>query len=74
MNIIKNGIPVIYAWGVNYRLKKLAKNAISLTNGENSIGWNKSSQEYAYYHPLPRSYQKQKEWYETIEEKLLKFK
>tara|TARA_R110000744_G_scaffold128298_2_gene235303 strand:+ start:670 stop:1299 length:630 start_codon:yes stop_codon:yes gene_type:complete len=69
-----NGIPVIYAWGVNYRLRKFAKRAIALTKNENSIGWNKPGHEYAFYHPLPRTYKKQKEWYEIINKKLSEFK
>ena len=51
-----------------------AKRAIALTKNENSIGWNKPGHEYAFYHPLPRTYKKQKEWYEIINKKLSEFK
>ena len=64
------GIPVIYAWGVNKKLMSLAKRALETTRTENSIGWNKPRYDFAYYHPLPRSYKKQREWSETIEEKI----
>ena len=63
------GITVIYAWGVNKKLFSLAENALKSTKTKNSVGWNKPKNVFAYYHPLPRSYKKQKEWYETIEKK-----
>lgn len=64
------GIPVIYAWGINKKLIHLAKCAIKATEAESSFGWRKPKFDFAYYHPLPRSYKKQKEWYEAIESKL----
>lgn len=61
------GIPVIYAWGINKKLVHLAKCVFTVTNAESFFGWRKPKFDFAYYHPLPRSYKKQKEWYEAIE-------
>lgn len=59
-------VPVIYAWGVNSALNKLAKRAIEKINNPNHIGIRKVEAKYAYYHPLPRSKNKGKEWVEKI--------
>ncbi|WP_426065231.1 hypothetical protein [Flavobacterium sp. DSP2-3-1] len=61
-------IPVIFAWGVNrnlFELAALAKERIGLVNVS---GLKKEGEEYAYYHPLPQNYNKQKEWVINITE------
>ncbi|SEG47767.1 DUF1643 domain-containing protein [Flavobacterium urumqiense] len=61
-------IPVIFAWGVNrnlFELAALAKERIGLVNVS---GLKKEGEEYAYYHPLPQTYNKQKEWVINITE------
>lgn len=63
---VKN-IPVIFAWGVNEKLSELATLTIKRIGEVNPIGLKKN--EYAYYHPLPQSFTKQKEWVEKITEK-----
>ena len=61
------GIPVIYAWGVSKKLKKLAEKAMRQINEPNPIGLQKEGFEYAYYHPYPRGNgNKQKEWLEKV--------
>ena len=62
---VKN-IPVIFAWGVNKNLKELANLAINKIGFEKSFGLKKEGLDFAYYHPLPQNYNKQKEWVETI--------
>ena len=69
-NLYVSDVPVIYAWGVNKKLMSLAKSALKITRNEKNIGWNKPKYDFAFYHPLPRSQKKQKEWYELIEEKI----
>jgi hypothetical protein len=64
---VKN-VPVIFAWGVNKNLKILAQKAIKRITTNNSIGLKKNGVDFAYYHPLPQIYQKQKEWVENITE------
>ena len=74
INLYVKGVPVIYAWGVNKKLVSLAKSALLFTRTENSIGWKKSNYDFAYYHPLPRSFMKQIEWYENIDQIMKKAK
>jgi len=66
---IKN-VPVIFGWGVNYRLKPLALKAIEFCNVSNPFGHQKSKFPWAYYHPLPPNTHKQKEWVNKITKQL----
>lgn len=68
---VKN-IPVIFAWGVNKNLFELAKMTIKLIGETKPIGLNKNGYEYAYYHPLPQDYTKQKEWVDKITDMIKK--
>ncbi len=61
-------VPVIFAWGVNKRLIDLAHQAIECIGCKNPIGLNKEGLSFAYYHPLPQNFNKQKEWVEKITE------
>lgn len=63
-----NKVPIIFAWGVHYKLRFLANKAIKKINVKNPIGIKKKKNNYAYYHPLPRTHQKQKEWIININE------
>ena len=63
-------IPVIFAWGVNEKLSELATLTIKRIGEANPIGLKKN--EFAYYHPLPQNYTKQKEWVEKITEMIKK--
>jgi hypothetical protein len=63
-------IPVIYGWGVNPALTGLSKLAIEAINHSNPVGLRKSGSGYAYYHPLPRIYEKQLEWVEKVSQML----
>lgn len=65
-NYFVNSAPVIFAWGVNEQLQALANNAKKRIGAENPIGYKKEGLDFAYYHPLPQSYTKQKEWLEKI--------
>ena len=58
---VKN-VPVIYGWGVDSSLSDLAKQAVERINAPNPVGLKKKDTECAYYHPLPRIYNKQVEW------------
>ncbi len=60
--------PVVFAWGVHYKLRELTKLAVDTLNVKNPIGLEKENNKY--YHPLPRNYQKQKEWVEKITSQL----
>lgn len=64
---IKN-IPVIFAWGVNKKLNKLAKQAIKIVSEKKCeiIGFKKKDFDFAYYHPLPRNIKSQERWIEEI--------
>lgn len=62
---VKN-IPVIFAWGVNEKLSELATTAVEQIGETQPIGLKKNRFDYAYYHPLPQNYTKQKEWVEKI--------
>jgi hypothetical protein len=68
---VKN-IPVIFAWGVNEKLSELATTAIKQIGETQPIGLKKNGFDYAYYHPLPQNYLKQKEWVEKISEMIKK--
>lgn len=59
-------IPVIYAWGVDTKLKPLALKAIKTCNIQNPYGHQKPNFPWAYYHPLPPNTHKQKEWVQKI--------
>lgn len=61
-----NNTPVIFAWGVNKKLMKLAIQAINRIGEIKPIGIKKLGFEYAYYHPLPQNHKKQVEWVEKI--------
>ena len=58
----------IYAWGVDERLKKIARQALEVlyTYGSKKIGIPHSINQYGYYHPLPRGKEKQIKWVDTI--------
>ncbi|MFT5274788.1 MAG: hypothetical protein ACI9J2_001318 [Saprospiraceae bacterium] len=66
---IKN-VPVIYAWGVNDALFELAEKASNTLNSAKPVGLRKDNTHYAYYHPLPPSTPKQKEWVTEISKML----
>lgn len=68
---VKN-IPVIFAWGVSEKLHELASIAINRIGETKQIGLKKSEYKYAYYHPLPQNYTKQREWVERITEMIIK--
>lgn len=59
-------IPVIFAWGVSKNLEELAEMTINRISEEYPIGLKKQGFDFAYYHPLPQNYNKQKEWIEYI--------
>jgi hypothetical protein len=58
---------IIKAWGVHYKLNRLAEMAESELNDikNKKIGWNKVNTT-KYYHPLPKSHEKQKQWVKEI--------
>jgi len=67
---VKN-VPVIYAWGVSKKLRKLAESAMNRINHPNPIGRRKEGCSFCYYHPLPRgNKEKQKKWVDKIVEAL----
>ncbi|MEI6753755.1 MAG: DUF1643 domain-containing protein [Paludibacter sp.] len=59
-------VPVILAWGVNKKLRKLAENAISRINDDKTYGISKKGDNYAYYHPLPPNQESQRKWVKDI--------
>ncbi len=69
-NYYEDGIKTIFAWGVDDRLNPLAVAAIKRIGLKNSFGINKKGKEFAFYHPLPQNYIKQKEWVELITKQL----
>jgi len=64
--LFRQGVPVIYGWGVNSNLERLAKEAIHRISEENPIGIRKNGVEWAYYHPRPRIHTKQTEWVNAV--------
>ncbi len=56
--------PVIFASGVNYKLRFLTREAISKFEDNRIIGI--KNMKDLFYHPLPRSKQKQEEWVDEI--------
>lgn len=66
LTLFRQGIPVIYGWGVNSNLEGLAREAISRISEKNPIGIRKDGIEWAYYHPLPRIHSKQIEWVNSV--------
>ena len=69
-SLFVKGVPIIYGWGVSSSLTELAKLAIEKINHPSPIGLKKDSEKYAYYHPLPRIYNKQIEWVERVSQML----
>ena len=65
---VKN-VPVLLAWGVNKKLENLALLALKRLNNARHFGFLKSGSASAYYHPLPRTEVKQKEWLSKMERK-----
>lgn len=59
-------VPVIYAWGVDTRLKVLSELAIKAINQEHPIGKKKKGTTSSYYHALPRNQNDKKEWVNTV--------
>ena len=70
--LFEKNIPVIFAWGVNEKLSELASTAIEQIGETQPIGLKKKESDYAYYHPLPQNYLKQKEWVKKISEMIKK--
>lgn len=64
--LVANGAPVIFGWGVNQALVPLAKQAIEALRVSNPLGILKPNTRYSYYHPLPRIYAKQLEWVQHV--------
>jgi len=60
---------IIFAWGVNSRIKSLAENAINRIASKNVIGLKKKDSNFGYYHPMRRiSESHNKSWtYEVLE-------
>lgn len=69
-DLFEYGIPVIFAWGVNKKLKNLAEQAIYRVGECSPIGILKDESTWAYYHPLPPNYNHQTRWVETITSQL----
>ena len=65
-SLFVKGVPVLFAWGVDKSLQQLAEKAIESINIDNPIGMKKEGLDWAYYHPLPQNYGKQKEWVDEI--------
>lgn len=65
-NLFIRNVPVLYAWGVNGKLKDLAMKAMKRIGEIVPIGFKKEGEEWDYYHPLPPSSIKQKKWVESI--------
>jgi len=70
--LIIKGAPVIFAWGVDNILIDLAKLAAKSINYTTPVGLQKPGRQFAYYHPLPRIYEKQVTWVNKISEILMK--
>lgn len=65
-NLWIDNIPVIFGWGVSYRLKTLAMQAIKVCDVSNPYGLKKLNFSWAYYHPLPPNTHKQNDWVDSI--------
>ncbi|CEO39095.1 DUF1643 domain-containing protein [Photobacterium kishitanii] len=59
---------VIFASGVNYKLRFLTSRAVSKFETNRIVG--NKSKKGLFYHPLPRSQEKQQEWVKGINEQL----
>jgi hypothetical protein len=64
--LFRQGVPVIYGWGVNSNLEGLAREAIELISEKNPIGIRKNGTEWAYYHPLRRTTTEHDDWVKTV--------
>jgi hypothetical protein len=60
---------LIVAWGVNKALKELAETALEKI-GSPLIGWKKPGNEWAYYHPLPRTSENQEKWINQVKKQI----
>ncbi len=65
-SLFTQNIPVIFAWGVDKKLQFWAEKAINAMRVSNPAGIVKKGLGWAYYHPLPQNYNKQKEWVSGI--------
>ena len=61
-NLWVNNVTVIFGWSVNNKLIKQALDAIEKINIIEPIGIKKVGFKLVFYHPLPPSSNKQKEW------------
>lgn len=64
--LFENNATIIVAWGVNEALQSLAELALKKLENNKFKGNKKQEIEWAYYHPLPRTKDKQKEWLNNI--------
>ena len=69
-NLFSNHAPVIYAWGVDSRLVPLALKAVKRLKVSWPIGLLKEGSTCSYYHPLPRNFDKQRDWVTKISAQL----
>ncbi len=69
-SLFVKGVPVICAWGVNEKLSDLAQMALKSIKNAKIAGIQKEGMPYAYYHPLPQNFNKQKEWVVEITKQL----
>ncbi|KAF2516894.1 DUF1643 domain-containing protein [Flavobacterium salilacus subsp. salilacus] len=58
--------PVIFAWGVNRKLKELSEKAFLKIDSKNYFGVKKSNENYAFYHPLIRKNSLNLNWTDEI--------
>ena len=68
--LIPKNASIVFAWGVAEELTELAQQAVKRFAGESVCGLQKDLRKTAYYHPLPPSYYKQKEWVNLMTEKI----
>ena len=68
--LIPKNASIVFAWGVAEELTELAQQAVKRFAGKSVCGLQKDVGKTAYYHPLPPSYYKQKEWVNLMTEKI----
>ena len=69
--LVPDNATTVFAWGVAEELTELAQQAVKRFAGQIVHGLQKDPGKTAYYHPLPPSYYKQKEWLNLMTEQLI---
>lgn len=71
LSLVPEGVPIIYAWGVDSRACSLARSAMRSLSGATPLGWRRPGSDWQYYHPLPRHADNRVKWVAEVASQIM---